>query len=74
MIDSLVKEIIVYDDKIKIICNSPLKTFKDDNDKTKISPDENQDFSFYTTKYNCSFKDPHKSQITTYMFEIEMYI
>lgn len=68
------KEIIVYDDKIKIICNSPLKTFTNDNDKTKISPDENQDFSFYITKYNCSFKDPHKSQITTYLFEIKMYI
>lgn len=73
LIESLVKEIIVYDDKIKIICNSPLKTFTDDNN-TKISPDENQDFSFYITKYNSSFKDPHKSQITTYMFEIEMYI
>lgn len=74
LIESLVKEIIVYDDKIKIICNSPLKTFRDGNDKTKISPDENQGFSFYITKYNCSFKDPHKLQITTYIFEIEMYI
>ena len=74
LIESLVKEIIVYDDKIKIICNSPLKTFKNGNDKTKISPDENQGFSFYNTKYKCSFKDPHKSQITIYILEIEMYI
>lgn len=51
-LDCLIKEIILYDDKIEIYFNSPIK----------ISPDESRGFTFYTENIKITYKDPHRSE------------
>ena len=42
---------MLYDDKIEIYFNSPIK----------ISPDESRGFTFYTEDIKITYKDPHRS-------------
>lgn len=51
LVECLVKEIILFDDKIEIQFNSPIK----------ISPDESRGFTFYTEDIKLSYKDPHRA-------------
>lgn len=66
LIDIIVKEIIVFDDHIDIIYNSPIM-------KTD-SPDESQGFSFYRGIVHRTFKDPHKADITRITLEVIMRV
>ena len=66
LIGTLIKEIIVFDDKIEIFLNAPIQTERTD-------PDESRDFSFYK---GCSFmtilteknKHPYAIQMNVEMF------
>lgn len=64
LIDCLIKEIILYDDKIEIYFNSPIK----------ISPDESRDFTFYTENIKITYKDPHRSEPVVIQAVFEMKI
>lgn len=65
LIDYFVKEIIVYDDKIKIIYNNLLP----------FSPDQNngQGF-FYTKRIKITLKDPHRINLVKLEFVLTMQI
>ena len=52
LFDCLIKEIVLYDDKIEIYFNSPIK----------LSPDESRGFTFYTENIKITYKDPHWSE------------
>ncbi len=64
LIDCLIKEIILYDDKIEIYFNSPIK----------ISPDECRGFTFYTENIKITYKDPHRSEPVVIKVVFEMKI
>ena len=64
LIDCLIKEIILYDDKIEIYFNSPIK----------ISPDESRGFTFYTENIKITYKDPHRSEPVVIQAVFEMKI
>ena len=64
LIDCLIKEIILYDDKIEIYFNSPIK----------ISPDESRGFTFYTENIKITYKDPHRSAPVVIQAVFEMKI
>ena len=64
LIDALIKEILLYDDRIEIYFNSPIRT----------SPDDSQGFSFYRGTQRRTFKDPHKSEWTRIILEVIMCI
>ena len=64
LIDCLIKEIILYDDKIEIYFNSPIK----------ISPDESRGFTFYTENIKITYKDPHRSEPVVIKAVFEMKI
>lgn len=64
LIDCLIKEIILYDDKIEIYFNSPIK----------ISPDESRGFTFYTENIKITYKDPHRSEPVIIQAVFEMKI
>lgn len=64
LIDCLIKEIILYDDKIEIYFNSPIK----------ISPDESRGFTFYTENIKITYKDPHRSELIKIQVQFEMKI
>ena len=64
LIDCLIKEIILYDDKIEIYFNSPIK----------ISPDESRGFTFYTENIKITYKDPHRSEPVVIRAVFEMKI
>lgn len=64
LIDCLIKEIILYDDKIEIYFNSPIK----------ISPDEGRGFTFYTENIKITYKDPHRSEPVVIRAVFEMKI
>ena len=64
LIDCLIKEIILYDDKIEIYFNSPIK----------ISPDESRGFTFYTENIKITYKDPHRSEPVVIIAVFEMKI
>ena len=64
MIESLVKEIILFDDKIEIQFNSPIK----------ISPDESRGFTFYTEDIRLSYKDAHRADAIRIEVHFEMKI
>ena len=55
LIHTLIKEIVLYNDKIEIYLNSPLRT----------SPDENRGFSFYTEVVNMP-TERHATRSTKY--------
>ena len=65
LIDCLIKEIVLYDDKIEIYFNSPIK----------LSPDESRGFTFYTEDIRIIYKDPHRSNpiVIRAVFEIRIY-
>lgn len=64
LIDCLIKEIILYDDKIEIYFNSPIK----------ISLDESRGFTFYTENIKITYKDPHRSEPVIIRAVFEMKI
>ena len=64
LIDCLIKEIILYDDKIEIYFNSPIK----------ISPDESRGFTFYTENIKITYKNPHRSESVVIQAVFEMKI
>lgn len=64
LIDCLIKEIVLYDDKIEIYFNSPIK----------ISPDESRGFTFYTENIKITYKDPHRSESVVIKAVFEMKI
>ena len=64
LISYLIKEIILYDDKINIHFNSPLKT----------SPDESQGFSFYSKAIKLAYKVPQRRDIVRFEIAIEMFV
>ena len=64
LIDCLIKEIILYDDKIEIYFNSPIK----------ISPDESRGFAFYTENIKITYKVPHRSEPVVIQAVFEMKI
>ena len=64
LIDMLVKEILLYDDKIEIHFNSPIRN----------SPDNSQGFFFYHNKANISYTDPHRTGIFCVELEIEIRV
>ena len=61
LIGTIVKEIIVYNDKIDIFLNSPIR----------MSPDENRGFSFYKKQLTMSIHiEPYELNIEVEMFTI----
>lgn len=56
-------KILLYDDRIEIYFNSPIRTSPDD---------ENRGFSFYRGTQRRTFKDPHKSEWTRIILEVVM--
>ena len=65
LIDFLIKEILLFDDRVEIYFNSPIKN----------SPDnDSQGFSFYRGIVHRTFKDPHKSDITRITLEVIMRV
>lgn len=65
LINYLVKQIILFDDKIQIIYNSPIKQ----------SPDnDNRGFFLCSKTVKLSFKVPFRTNLMQYEFEIEMYV
>ena len=69
LIDCLVKEIVLYDDKIEIYFNSPIQPSNEDG-----SPDESQGFVFYSEDVRLLLKDPHRSQPIRIEAKVEMRI
>ena len=69
LIDCLVKEIILYDDKIEIYFNSPIQPRDKDG-----SPDESQGFVFYSEDIHLLLKDPHRSEPIRIEAQIKMRI
>lgn len=67
LIDCPVKEILLYDDKIEIYFNSPIKP-----SPAEGGPDESRGFLFYTEDIRITFKDPHRSELTRIEVQIEM--
>ena len=65
LINYLIKKIVLFDDKIEIQFNSPIKS----------SPDnENRGFLFCSKTFKVSFKIPYRANLMKYEFEIEMYV
>ena len=64
LIDCLIKEIVLYDDKIEIFFNSPIK----------LSPDESRGFTFYTEDIKITYKDPHRSELINIQVQFTMKI
>ena len=69
LIDCLVKEIVLYDDKIEIYFNSPIQPRDKDG-----SPDESQGFVFYSEDIRLLLKDPHRSEPIRIEAQIKMRI
>ena len=67
LIDCLVKEILLYDDKIEIYFNSPIKP-----SPAEGGPDESRGFLFYTEDIRIAFKNPHRSELTRIEVQFEM--
>ena len=64
LITYLVKEIVLFDDRIEIYFNSPLT----------ISPDDSQGFSFYSEGIIINYEIPQRTQPATIKLEMEMFI
>jgi len=64
LINYLVKQIILFDDKIQIIYTSPLNQ----------SPDTDRGFSFYSKKVDISYGVPFRKNIVHIEFKIEMSV
>jgi DNA invertase Pin-like site-specific DNA recombinase len=66
LINFLVKEIMLFDDKIEIYFNSPLTI--------NTSPDENQGFIFYTKNLSFALRVPQRRNLAKFNFVIEFWI
>ena len=64
LITYLVKEIILYDDKIEIHFNSPIKK----------SPDDERGFSFYSNELHFAFKVPQRRALRRFAITVEMFV
>lgn len=64
LIQYLVKQIILFDDKIQIQFTSPISQ----------SPDRERGFSFYSKKVEISYSVPFRKNIVNIEFEIEMSV
>ena len=64
LINFLVKEIVLYNDRIEVFVNNPIK----------ISPDDSQGFSLYTGFGNLHHKVQHKPTLENIKMKIEIYI
>lgn len=64
LITYLVKQITLYDDKVQIQFNSPIS----------ISPDNSQGFSFYSKRFETSYKLPKRAEIVKINLRIEITI
>ncbi len=64
LVNFLVKEVVLYDDKIQIKYNSPIRT----------SPDDSQGFSFYNKTLAFSYKVPQRREIKKFEMNIEMRV
>ena len=64
LINLMIKEIVLYEDKIEIYFTSPLKT----------SPDNNRGFSFATKYKNLTIKVPFRKNKLKLDYTIELYI
>ena len=64
LINFLVKEIVLYNDRIEVFLNNPIK----------ISPDNSQGFSLYTGVGNLQHKLPNKPMLENIKMKIEIYI
>ncbi len=64
LIEYLIKEIILFDDKIQIQFNTPINE----------SPDNITGFSFSTKTVSLAYKIPFRTNLLKYDFEIEMFI
>ena len=67
LINYLVKQITLYDDRIEIQFNAPIK----------VSPDSDESrrgFSLCSKTVKLAYKVPHRANITKLEFEIEIYI
>ena len=69
LIDCLIKEIVLYDDKIEIFFNSPLRPCP-----TEDGPDDRQGFLFYSEHIRLAFKDPHRSGLICIDVQFEMLL
>lgn len=65
LINYLVKQITLYDDRIEIEFNSPIKQSPDNN---------NRGFLLCSKTVKLSFKVPFRTNLMQYEFEIEMYV
>ncbi len=66
LINYLVKRITLYDDKIEIQFNSPIKVSPDDESR--------RGFLFYSKTVKLSYKVPFRTNLIKYEFEIELYV
>ena len=66
LINYLVKEIILYDDKIEIQFNAPIKVSPDDESR--------RGFSFYSQTIKLAYKVPQRRNIVKLEFTVEMYV
>ena len=64
LVNYLVKQITLFDDKIQIQFNSPIK----------LSPDDSQGFSFCTKTVKFTMQVPFRINLVKYEFEITMFI
>lgn len=64
LITYLIKEIVLFDDRIEITYNSPIR----------ISSDESRGFSFCSKTVNLSYKVPQRQNLAKLSFDIEMLI
>ena len=64
LINLLIKQIILFDDKIQIIFTSPIQR----------SPENNRGFSFYSKKIEISYRVPYRANTVRIEFEIEMSV
>lgn len=66
LINYLIKGITLYDDKIEIQFNAPIKVSPDDESR--------RGFLFYSKTVKLSYKVPFRTNLIKYEFEIEMYV
>lgn len=64
LINYLVKEIVLFDDKVQIIFNNPLPQ----------SPDNSQGFSFCSKKYVMAYSHAQRTGVMTFEYQIDMLI
>lgn len=61
LIDCLIKEFVLYDDKIQIYFHSPIK----------LSPDNSRGFTFYTEDIKITYKNPHRSDRYGFKYNLQ---